>query len=380
MARNRRIRFCDYNFAESPLSVTASSAVAAFPFSNSQNKARSKVWKPNGSFTVDSATNKLYVYDGTSELDITLDQAVYSDGDALAAHLQTKLNAASTETFTVTYSSSSYLFTFASTSSDTIYRLTNTTNAIWDTIGFLTVAEVSGASVLTDDARVHGSETVVYDMGWQSPASFFAIIGPLDESFSISPNAIVTIKGNNINDFTGSEPYSKQATVTNNGIFEWLDTTGDDEDLPAFRYWQVEIKDRGNINGPTGIKIGHIYIGTHIGLTARNVESGFRAELADPSTIGQSEAGALYFNKKTKYRTLSNLSLALLTDVDRRALEQFIFDAGISEPFYISMDPTKETTQDNDDLTMYCVFSGDPGVVHIHTDTYSIGFNVRESV
>ena len=47
--RNQRIRFSENNFAETiSASVTKSSELTSFPFSNAINKFRSKVWKTQG--------------------------------------------------------------------------------------------------------------------------------------------------------------------------------------------------------------------------------------------------------------------------------------------------------------------------------------------
>ena len=65
MTRNANVRFMDNNYAELiSASITYSSQLAAFPFSNAVNKFRSLVWKPSGHFLIDSTNQELYINDG----------------------------------------------------------------------------------------------------------------------------------------------------------------------------------------------------------------------------------------------------------------------------------------------------------------------------
>lgn len=381
MNRNHRIRFAANNFAETPnVAPTVSSELAGFPISNAQNPTRSKVWKPAGSFTVSDLNNKLYVNDG-SAVEITLDNATYASGSDLATHLEAKLNAAIVPTATVTYNTSTFFFEFAFTSSIEL-TVSNQTTAIWDTIGFDSPLDVSGTSIVADDLRIHSSEFAVFDFGFPAEISFFAMIPPADTTLGLTEAATVRLLANNIDDFDSGVPvpYEITGTVTPNGVFEFLDTTEDLNDLPSFRFWKVEIIDRTNALGNSFLNIGNIYLGSYTTIDARNVQSGFGKGLVDPTIVAQSDSGVQFFDERTKYREYTGVNLLYLQQADRIALEEFINQQGISRPFYFALDPTLQNSASKDELIIYGIFSRMPSLVHVSNTSYSMSMQVREVI
>lgn len=377
MARNHRIRFGNNNFAEAPnVAPTASSELAGFPLSNAQNPSRSKVWKPAGSFTIDTNNNKFYINDGTSK-EVTLDSGTYASGTALATEIQTKLNAAITPTATVTYNTTTFFFEFSFTSSVTL-EVSNSTSAVWDTIGFVHPADITGTDIDADDLRIHSSEYATFDFGYPADISFFAMIPPADRTLGLTNSATVKVQANNIDDFSASIPYEQTATVTPNGIFLFLDTSNNDDDLPSFRFWRVEIIDRTNALGSDFLNIGNIYLGTFTTIEARNIQAGFNKELRDPTLVSQSDSGVLFFDDRTKFREYRGLELLYLSASDRAELENLINNQGISNPFYLALDPTLAVSATTDELVIYGVFTEMPSLVHVKKDVYSLSMNVRE--
>lgn len=379
MARNHRIRFANNNFAESPnVAPTASSELAGFPLSNAQDPSRSKVWKPAGSFTINDVNNKIYVNDGSSQT-ITLDNATYGSGTAMASELETKINAAISPTATVTYNTSTFLFEFSFTSSVT-FEVSNQTDSVWDSIGFVEPADISGTTINADEIRIHSSEFAVFDFGYPADISFFAMLPPADTTLGLTASATVKIQANNLDDFTDNIPFEVVGTVTPNGVFTFLDTSEDDDDLPSFRFWRVEIVDRTNSLGSSFLNIGNIYIGTFTTISARNVQSGFGKNLVDPTLSVQSDSGVSFYDEKTKYREYTGIDLLYLTSEDRLELESFINRQGISRPFYIALDPTLQNSATTDELVLYGTFARMPNVVHVSNDTYSMRMQIREAV
>lgn len=377
MARNHRIRFGNNNFATSPnVAPTASSELAGFPLSNAQNPTRSKVWKPAGSFTISSTNNKIYVDDGSSN-EITLDSATYGSGTALATELQTKINAAITPTATVTYNTTTFFFEFSFTSS-VILEVSNQTNAVWDTIGFIHPADISGTSINADDLRIHSSEFAVFDFGYPADISFFAMIPPADRTLGLTDGATVKLQANNVDDFTASIPYEQTATVTPNGVFLFLDTSTNDDDLPSFRFWRIEIIDRTNALGSDFLNIGNIYLGSFTTVQARNIQSGFSKELRDPTLKSQSDSGVLFFDERTKFREYTGLEMLYMDSADRLEFENLINSVGVSQPFYLALDPTLLVSSSTDELVIYGVFTEMPSLTNVKKDVYSISMNVRE--
>lgn len=102
-----------------------------------------------------TATNKFIdVTDDTGTLAVSIAEKLYKTPVELADALSAALNAASTETYTVTYSNSTGRFTIASGS--TLLSIlwntgTNAANSIGTTLGFLVAADDTGAVTYTSD-------------------------------------------------------------------------------------------------------------------------------------------------------------------------------------------------------------------------------------
>lgn len=370
---NHRIRFYDQNFVSQ---VTYSSALGAFPGDNIKNSMRSKVWKPSGHFEITTLNQALYIDDGSPKT-VNITTGDYTTPAALATQIQTDLNSASSN-WTVTYSTSTYKFTISNSGSVTL-RYSQTSNAIWDDIGFTGSSDTTGTSFVADVQRNHTEEYAVIDIGYQETMEFFGVISSLAEVFTVSNNATVTLEANNTNTWTATPPLSETLTVTDNGIFLNLeDSTG--VKSYNYRYWRFKVVDRENPLGPEGLTFGHMYLGTMLTLTNRNVRRGFNKSIVDPSDAVYSESGVAYYNTKTKFRRFEGVLLEFLDSADRLSLEQFFHTVGTTEPFYVSLDPLENISEDLDELTIYGNFEQLPNLTHIKTDIYSLGVSIREAL
>jgi hypothetical protein len=368
--RNHRVRFCDNNLAaDDAATVTSASASSSFPLSNLTNDLRFKVWKPTGNFTIGSTNNTLYINDGSNKT-VTLTSANYATGTLLAAHIQTQLNASST-LWTCTYSTTTFKFTLNRTGTKTL-RLTQTSNAVWDTIGYTGVADVSAGSA-ADEGRNHTAEYVDIDLGVASAVTFFALLGPLGDVFSLSSTATVRLYGNTTSTMT-SPALTVTLTPDTYGIYQFLDDLAD----TTYRYWRFQFIDRTNTAGPSGFQFGHLYLGDYTTIERRNVGAGFSKKQVDTAIEQQSEGGALYFQRGFKYMTFESIEIAYMDAADRRTLEQVFYDLGRSTPFYVSFDPTLLVTTDASELTRYVVFSDPPTFSHIKSDIYSVRMAFKE--
>jgi hypothetical protein len=363
--RNHRIRFCDNNLAAgSGSSLTASSAQASHPLSNLTHSYRFKTWKPAGNFTIDSTNNKIYINDG-SDKTITLTSANYSGGSALASHIQTQLNASSSN-WTCTYSSSTYKFTIDRSSGTKTLRLSQTTGAAWSTLGYTGSVDTSAGSA-ADEQRNHTSEYVVFDLGVAQEITFFALLGPLGSVFSISSQATVRLYANTVDSWT-SPALTVTLTPDNNGIYHFLDDLAD----TTYRYWRFEVIDKYNTLGPEGFEFGHCYLGDYVTIEARNVGNGFNKILVDTATSITADSGAKYFQEGYKYTQFEAVQIGYMTASDRRTLEQCFYDLGRTTPFYVSFDPTLLVSTAASELTRYVVLRDNPIFNHIKSDIYSV--------
>lgn len=362
----------DNNFAElTGGQISYSSQLSAFPFTNSINKFRSRVWKPSGFFEITTGVNdKIYINDGSNKT-ATL-SGTFTTPALFAAHVQTQLNAVSSA-WTVSYDSAgeTYLFTIAHTGSATL-RLSVATQAAWDILGFTTTSDLVGTSFVADQQRNHTSERVTFDLGYNAEITFFSVIGPLDEIFSVSDSATVRLMGNNLNEWD-APPLTINLTPTDAGIFHFLQ-----EEDTGYRFWRLEVIDRQNPAGPEGLSFGYIYLGDFTTLSQRNVRSGFEVVVNDPSETLVSESGALHFDRKTKYTKISSVSIDFMNRTDKDALASLFKRFGTTTPFFVSLDPTLSITSSFDELTKYVVFDGEPKFSHIKNDVFSLSLNFRE--
>lgn len=365
---NCNVRFLDNNYAEDA-TTTYSSQLTAYLFSNALNKFRSRIWKPAGNFTITSSNNSIYINDGSNKT-ITLTSGNYTYS-TLASHIQTQLNTSST-LWTCTYSSTTFKFTIAHTGSATL-RFTQTTNAVWSTLGYLGSSDVAGTSWVADAQRNHTSEYITFDLTTNPEITAFCLIGPLEKIFTISPTATLKLYANNINDFT-APALTTTLSRTDGGIFQFMDDIADS----AYRYWKFELIDLDNPLGPEGFEISHVYLGDYTTLTNRNISRGFQKSFIDNSESLESESGALFFNEKIKYLTLDNMDMIQLSKEDRATLENVFNINGKHTPFYISVDPRLEISNSIDELTRYVIFNQDFKLNHIISDRFNLSFSVRE--
>ncbi len=372
-ARNTRIRFAANNLAADTAStVTSSSALAGFPLTNLTNDQRFKVWKPTGRFVLSTSMN-LYINDGSNKT-VTLSANSFDTGTLLAAYLQTQLNASSSN-WVVTYSLTTYFFSFHRSSGTGIVRLTQA-SALWDIIGYTDTSAdltVSSLTSLSNEARIHTSETVTVDLGVAQAVTFFALLGPLGDVFSPSSSATMTLKGNTTSSFT-SPAITVTLTSDVNGIYQYMD----DLSNTTYRFWRFEIIDRTNPLGPSGFGFGHMYLGDYTTITHRNVASGFNKTMVDPSVELESEGGARFFQAGLPYMEYNSVSIAFLDATDRRTLETLFYSLGRKTPFYVSFDPTQVVTTALSELTSYVLFKEPPVFNHVRADYYSVYMSFRE--
>jgi hypothetical protein len=367
----------DNNFADAAsTTISASSYLTGFPASNIINTARTKYWKAGGNFEIHNDNNKFYINDGSPKT-ITLTNGSYT-GEALAFEIDNKLNIASTG-WTFTYSDSTYMFTVNHASATIVFS--NSTDAVWDTIGFIGTSDeiLSGSDLDSDEIRIHNLEYIDFDLSTSIfNVEFIALLGPLQEPIALSENSVVKLLADNIPLSPDVTPLlSITLTRNDRGYFYFLD----DIDDTNYRYWRITIEDPTNGNGPNSIAIGYVYLGDYITFASTNLAIGFGKQLIDTSSQSESESGRQFFNKRSPYNTLSGLQIMLPTRSERLTFEQFVYDFGISDPFFISLDPGTCISDDLYELTYFVNFSEIPSIDHKFLDYYDIqSFSVREVV
>jgi hypothetical protein len=232
---------------------------------------------------------------------------------------------------------------------------------------------LTGTSFPAHDQRNHTSEWCTFDVGYPADITFFAVIGPLQYAFGLSSASNITLKANNLDEWD-TVPLSITLTSIDAGIFYFLDSIADNR----YRYWRFEYEDKRNPLGPEGISIGHIYLGDYITLANRNISMGFTKVLTDPSDFKESENGALYFDKRTKYGLFTGLNLQYLERADKDILEDMFNRLGIYTPFYLSLDPQYKISSSMGEFTKYVTFTESPDFNHVIYDKFNMSLSFRE--
>lgn len=367
----KNCRFLANNFLST--SFTYSSQLSSsFPATNVYNTSRSRVWKPAGNFEVTATNNLIYINDG-SDKTITLTVGTYTYS-TLAAHIQTQLNASSSN-WTCTYNSSTtFKFTIARSSGTAVLRQATTTNAAWDMLGYTLGTNAAVTPFVADEQRNHTSEWIkCYNPVAQLP-TFVALMGSVDEAFCLSSEAVVKLQANNLDSWT-SPTLDITVPVEDLAAMKVLD----DSVTTSYNYYRLVITDRRNTLGPEGLSFGYAYIGDHVSMTSTNIAKGFVKKIIDPSIVSSSENGALFFEERPRYLEISNSEIQMLNGTDADDIEQLFYDVGIRTPFLFSVDPDEEISRNLSDLTRLMIMTTSPEFSHVVRDYYNVSFEMREA-
>lgn len=213
--------------------------------------------------------------------------------------------------------------------------------------------------------------SIEWDLGVQSPISFFGAIGKIQSPFTVSEVATITLKANSIPSSWSSPPYSATIIPSEFGMFLNIDNASG-----GYRYWRLDVDDSSNA---TQNEIGFMYLGDHVAVS-RNINRGFSKRYVDNSIKIESVNGTKYFDEKQKYMNFSGLSLSHIDNADRVLLEEFIYEYGIHKPFFISLDPTLKFSTYDYEYTKYVNFINPPQFVSTFNDVFSMSFNVEEVI
>lgn len=369
-----RFRLMFDNLLENANAITYSSELTGFDGDNILTNHRTEVWKPSGRFTVDSTNYQIYINDG-SDKTISLTEADYT-ASTLATHIQTQLNASSSG-FTVSYSSSLFKFTISRTTSFNL-RLATTTNAAWTLLGYMSGSDLTTiTSAVADEQRNHyPSETITIDFGYAANIGFIALVGDLENDFTISSSATIQVKANSVASFS-SPSISKTMTRTTDGAFLFIDDA-----VSYYRHWEITITDIYNPLGNSGIEIGNIFFSEYETLDTeeRNFNNSFNEQIVDSSVISFSENGSLYADQKSKYSTFGNLSVSFIKEADLNIIKSGFNKNGLTKPFFIALDPDNKLKSNINDYTKMVYFTSEPVYTHLFKTYYSVSLPIREAL
>lgn len=375
MTRNYRIRFCQNNYlAASGVVLTASGAKVGFPATNLFNPLRYMQWIAPGTFVITSANNQVPINDGADKSgSIATGTYTYS---TLATAIQTALNAASSNwTCVYDFDGGTFKYTINRSGGTKTLRLSDQTNAVWDTIGYVGTIDAA-AGVAADEVRCHTSETLTVDLLAPRPIDAFFLVAAADAIFPISSAATITLKADNLPSNWGSPAVSRSLSREDTGIFHYLDDLND----TTYRYAQFEFTDRKNPLGPESFAFSVAYLGDYYSPTDANIQIGLTRTINDASEIFTSDAGVEFFRLKPGYWSWDSLSIQLLHDDDRTQLESTLSTLGLTSPFFLSLDPLAQTSATAGEFTKYVRLTKAPILQSVRYKYWAGSISIKEVI
>lgn len=354
-----------------------------FPLSNIYDESRSSFYQLPGRFLI-GTNNKIYFsvsgvnYTATIDASISDIPGQLPDPNTVAGYVTQAIGQA-LGGFAIfcAYDFESCQFYFFSNTITFTIRFSQTTDAAWAILGFTDTVDKMGTNIKASRVRKsYPSEYLDFDFGYSADVRFVAILGDASKAVGVSETMVVRLHANSIPNFDtpaltinlSPENYDER------GIFKFLD---DLNDSTAYRYWRLEFFN-SEIGGD--LKIHHIYLGDYQTITMRNVSTGFNWVVLDPSEVGDTVSGQLYYNDMAPIRELDNLQIGLVNKNTADELRRIFQLKRTVEPFFCSLDPKKNVSKNLADLTVYCKFSDSPSFGHVIKDFYNFSFKLREVI
>jgi hypothetical protein len=365
---NYRVRFCENNYVSLDSMIAYSSQKSGFPASNILNINRSQKWVSNRNFTIGPNNKFIYINDG-SDIDVELTEGNYQVDDLLL-HIINRLNTLSNNWSGIYYYSTG-IFNLSNTGTVTM-RFSEQTSSTWNTLGYLLTTDQSGISFDSQAPRIHSEEFFIFDFGVSRPVDFVALIGPATRGLGLSMNATITLEASNLS-FFSSPALSVTVPIEGNGAFRFLDDV-----YSTYRYWKIKIEDPMNTTGE--VSFSNLYLGDYETVEQTNISFGIEENEVDLTTQTVAESGRVFFDIGNRYTSFNNLSIGIMDLEEKEKIMRMWKKNGAAMPFYISLDPKEQITNDLGSLTRFVYFSGQPIFNHIIYKLWSASFALREVV
>lgn len=292
------IRFFYENLWDQYDLTTVSTEHPNFLGSNTQKRWKTKPWFSNfkieddgsrrsrGLFQIDGATDELHFDEGGGALVATMTSGNFTP-KSLATEIETQINIAGAHSYTVEYLLTGY-YKITDDTGTVNLLLSDTTNAIWDTIGFTTGIDTGLAvSHTADTVRIHTSEYIRVDFG-----SAVDIYGVFIFGDNLTSSAVARLIRSDDN----------WANISYNGLTSGSKCWALFSATPwNHRYQGIQIVDQANPQ--KHIQIGRVwFVGSYfeprIGFAPKRGR-----DPKDPSQISASEGGQVSTIQRTKFQT-----------------------------------------------------------------------------
>lgn len=366
-------------------SATVSSEQTAFPVSNAYNQQRrSKVWRSNGYWNIESGSNTIVFRESVGvDLTATVTAAEYSSTTTFIAAIKSALDTAGASTYTVSVDASTKKLKVVSDGAGGggIFQImwTDANSASMAGImGFDTVLDdTGGLTYIADELKIHTEEWLKWDFGISSNPDAFVLIGKRNEPIQIGNNAVIKLQGNETDVWTSP---SYEATLTyNTKVISTFKTNDSDDGLhtEGLRFWRLSIVDQDNPNG--FVEIGALYLGDYLTFETGRVQTPLSGEYIDSSVTVFSEGGQSFSDEGPQSENFS-LEWFPLNKADKDELDLFFDDFKTANPFFIQMDPGTAIGTTTTSYLRYVKMVNPPSWTIPFPGYFRVQWNLREEL
>lgn len=351
-------RFAYNNFLDSS-TLQTSGTQSSYPVTNLLHAIRSKLWKASNLYEISDQNCKVYINGSTYTV---------ATGSYTFAQLKTAIQTACSAQGLTLLQGDGDRMVLSFGASKTL-NLSNQTNAIWFTLGFLSTTDKTGTSFSADERRYNSGVWVKVDLGMPQDVNFAALLAPAGEVFACD-TATIKLQGNNMDVWHLDLPVNVDFEVSGEGAFCSADIS------QPCRFWRIFIDDRTN----NDIKVAVGFVGSAVIPQNTNIATGFTRSREDTSIKLVSENGTFYIDRRPKVLSLSSISVQLLKDDELMEMEQLFYDLGIEKPFFVCIDPQKAVSQKLSQMTHYVAVTSPLQLQHVLRGYYNMSIELREVV
>lgn len=371
------VRFFNDNFADPDVAsnITKSSEQASFPVNNLFNKERrSKVWRTDGYWFIESGKNTIVFNEGGSDLEATVTAKEYNSTSSFVSAVESAFDSAGSDNYTVTQNSDNKFEITNATGNNFTIKWTDSKSAdMADILGFSTDSDDSGNTTYTaDQLRIHTSEWVQFDFGITTRPEAVILIGPRNAPIKISPTATIKLLGNETDVWT-DPTFSKTITYDDEVMIE-VDTSGFHTE--GLRYWRLEIVDQN----PLGyVELGAFFLGDFYTTTRGAAQFPFSSNLVDRTETTLSEGGQSFSDVREKTQGF-NLTFSILNTTEVEKLISIFETFGTGTPLFIQYDSNVAFSSDKNYYTRYVKFQSPPSYELVSPNNFSMNMSFLEQL
>ena len=362
---------------ETVASYSTSSEQSAYPIENAIDlEKRRRVWRSNGYWNVETGENTI-VFRETVGVDLTATITVdeYTSDSTFRAAIKSALDAAGDSTYTVSRDSTNRLqITSNGLGGGGIFQLMWTSETDFgDLIGFDTSANDTGALTYTADlVRIHSLEWVKWDFGFPTEPQAFIAVADRNRGMKISPNAVVRLKGNLVDEWTS--PLVNLTLTVRDRIMGVIESDG--LGTPC-RYWRLEILDPDNALGY--VEIGSMFFGNSAVITRGAPVFPLQTDDIDFSEVVYSEGGQTISGRRSQTESFQ-LNWEGLNKASVEELIGVWEYYGTSATFIIAMDTEGAFSTDEFLWTRLVRFNAPPSKILVRPNNWSMTWRLREEL